>query len=312
MTGETPRAGKLSDYLCLGVVGRVYTRDLVDEVLRETRSREQRDRLLPARLVVYFVIALGLFFGDAYEEVIAKMAGGLRFVNAWERQWHIPTASALCQARKRLGEAPARRLFQRAAVPLATPATIGAWLGDWRLMAVDGVVLDVPDTPANEEAFSRPGSRTGHGGAFPQARVVGLGEAGTHAVIAAGISGIHTGERELAGAVLPGMEPGMLVIFDRGFYSWQLFNQAAATGADLLFRVTRQLKLPVLKTLTDDSWLSAITPGRVKAPATLTQARKMAEQGQAVIVRAVEYEITDRESDGVECFRYSGRWVSCR
>jgi len=298
MCGEAPRAGKLSDYLCLGVIGRIYTRDLVDEVLYETRSREKRDRLLPARLVVYFVIALAVFFGEAYEEVIAKMAGGLRFVSAWERHWHIPTASALCQGRKRLGEKPLRRLFERAAVPLATPATIGAWLGSWRLMAVDGVVLDVPDTPANEAAFGRAGSRTGHGGAFPQVRVVGLGEAGTHAVISAAIGSIHAGERELARGVLPEMEPGMCVIFDRGFYSWDLLTAAVATGADLLFRVTKQLELPVLKVLPDDTWLTVVTPSRTRAPATWDQARKMAERGEAVIVRAVEYEITDRESDG--------------
>src|SRR5664279_3649084 len=96
---ERPQPGRLSDYLCLGVVSRVYRRDLVDEVIAETRSREKRTRLLPARLVVYYVIALGLFFGEAYEEVMRRMVGGLRFVSAWERAWRVPTRSALCQAR---------------------------------------------------------------------------------------------------------------------------------------------------------------------------------------------------------------------
>ena len=94
----------MSDYLGLGVVSRIYQRDLVDEVIAETRSKEKRDRLLPARLVVYYVIALALFYGEAYEEVMRKMVGGLRFVSAWERHWHVPTPSALCQARQRLGE----------------------------------------------------------------------------------------------------------------------------------------------------------------------------------------------------------------
>jgi len=110
----------LSDYLCLGVISRIYRRDLVDELIAETGSKERRNRLLPARLVVYYVIALALFFGEAYEEVMRKMVGGLRFVAAWERAWQVPSPSALCQARQRLGEAPLRRLFEQAAAPLAT------------------------------------------------------------------------------------------------------------------------------------------------------------------------------------------------
>lgn len=280
-------------------MSRIYRRDLVDEVIAETRSKEQRARLLPARLVVYYVIALALFFGEAYEEVMRRMVGGLRFVSAWEHAWRVPTPSALCQARQRLGEAPLRRLFEQAAVPLATPATIGAWLSRWRLMAIDGVTLDVPDTPDNEAAFGRPGSRTGQGGAFPQVRVVGLGECGTHAVIAAELGPISTGERELAQAVLPDMDQTMLVTFDRGFYSYDFFTQAKATGAQLLFRVTSSLKLPVLERLPDGSWLSAITGKGTSTPTDMRQARWMAATGQAVIVRAVEYQITDRPDSEV-------------
>ena len=295
---DQPRAGRLSDYLSLGVISRIYPRDLVDEVIAETRSKEKRDRLLPARLVVYYVIALALFFGEAYEEVMRKMVGGLRFVSAWERHWHVPTPSALCQARQRLGETPVRLLFERTAVPVATPATIGAWLGSWRLMAIDGVTLDVPDTGDNEAAFGRPCSRTAQGGAFPQVRVVGLGECGTHAVIAAELGPISTGERELAHTVLADCEQGMLVIFDRGFYCYDFFTAARDTGADLLFRVTASLKLPVLKRLPDDSYLSAITPNRISTPATLNEARWRTAKQQAVIVRVVEYQITDRDTNG--------------
>jgi hypothetical protein len=296
---DVPQPGRLSDYLCLGVISRIYRRDLVDEVIAETGSKERRNRLLPARLVIYYVIALALFFGEAYEEVMRKLIGGLRFVSAWERAWQVPTPSALCQARQRLGEAPLRRLFEQAAAPLATSATIGAWLGNWRLMAVDGVTLDVPDTPENEAAFGRPASRTGHGGAFPQVRVLGLAECGTHAVLAAEIGPIHTGERELAHGALAECEDGMLVIFDRGFYSYDLFRQARDTGADLLFRVTASLKLPVLQRLPDDSYLSAVTGKGVGTPATLGEARWRAAAGQAVLVRVVEYQITDPDSGEV-------------
>jgi hypothetical protein len=295
---EQPRAGRLSDYLCMGVVSRIYRRDLVDEVIIETRSKEKRNRLLPARVVVYYVIALALFYGEAYEEVMRKMVGGLRFVSAWERHWHVPTPSALCQARQRLGEQPVRRLFERTAAPVATPATIGAWLGSWRLMAIDGVTLDVPDTAENEAAFGRPASRTGHGGAFPQLRVVGLGECGTHAIVAAELGPISAGERELADPLLDDVEQGMLVILDRGFYSYDLFTRARDTGADLLFRVTTSLRLPVLQRLGDDSYLSAITPKSISTPASLGEARWRATKSQAIIVRVVEYQITDRDTNG--------------
>jgi hypothetical protein len=106
---EQSRTGRLSDYLCLGVMSGIYRRDLVDEVIAETRSKEKRNRLLPSRLVVYYVIALALFFGEAYEEVMRKMVGGLRFGSAWERHWQVPTprrcaGPASGWARRRCGD----------------------------------------------------------------------------------------------------------------------------------------------------------------------------------------------------------------
>jgi Insertion element 4 transposase N-terminal/Transposase DDE domain len=297
---QGPHAGQLSDYLSLGVIARIYRRDLVDDVLLETRSKEKRQRLLPARLVVYYVIALALFFGEAYEEVMRKMVGGLRLVSAWERGWRVPTASALCQARQHLGEEPVRQLFERAAAPLATPSTIGAWLSyRWRLMAIDGVTLDVPDTRENEKQFGRPSSRTGQGGAFPQVRVVGLGECGTHAIVAAELGPIRTGERGLAERLLIDLDEDMLVMFDRGFFSYDLFERARDTGADLLFRVSSQLKLPMLQRLADDSYLSAITPKGVSTPTSMGEARWRVANRQAALVRVVEYQITDRPSSEV-------------
>ena len=291
---EEPAAGRLSDHLSLGVIARVYRRDLVDEIILRSGRREKRERLLPARLVVYYVIALALFFGEAYEEVMRKMVGGLKFVSAWEKAWKVPSASALCQARQRLGEAPVKELFDQACQPLATTSTIGAFHHGWRLMAVDGLVWDIPDTPANVAEYGRPPSRTGQGGAFPQVRMVALGEAGTHAIVAAEIGPIRTGERELAAGCLFAAEPGMLVCLDRGFYSFNFYRKVTATGADVVFRLSKTVKLPVLKRLPDDSYLSAITPAHVKAPTVLADAKAMAAAGRAVIVRAVEYAVTDR------------------
>ena len=133
-------------------------RDIVDDVIRETGKSEKRSRLLPAHVVVYYVLALNLFFGEAYEEVMRQLVNGLRFLGNWRDHWTVPTTSAISQARTRLGEAPLKLLFERIAVPMARPGTRGAWFHGLRVMAIDGLVLDVPDTPENDEAFGRSGN----------------------------------------------------------------------------------------------------------------------------------------------------------
>src|SRR5665213_1420686 len=144
---------RLTDRIGIGVLTRLVTRDLVDEVLAETGRAEKRSRLLPARVVVYYVMALCLFFGEAYEEVMRRLVGGLQYLGTWRSQWTVPSTSAISQARARLGEAPMKVLFERLAVPMAGAGTRGAWYQSWRLMAVDGVVLDVPDTAGQRRAF---------------------------------------------------------------------------------------------------------------------------------------------------------------
>jgi hypothetical protein len=193
-------------------------------------------------------------FSDGYEEVVRQLVGGLQFMRAWRKEWSVPTTGAISQARERLGEAPLKLLFERTAEPLAVAGTPGAWIGSRRLMAIDGVKLDIPDTPGNLGGFPMPGRLAGH--PFPQAQVVGLGECGTHAVVAAEIGTLEVGERELAGKLAPSMEPGMLVIADRGFFSFALWADLMATGADLLFRLASPVKLVPSKVLDDGSYIS--------------------------------------------------------
>jgi hypothetical protein len=192
----------------------VIHRDVIDDVIRETGKREERSRLLPAHVVVYYVLALNLFFGDAYEEVMRQLVNGLRFLGNWRDTWKIPTTSAISQARTRLGEAPLKLLFERIAVPMARPGTRGAWCHGLRVMAIDGLVLDVPDTPDNDEEFGRSGNEQAPG-PFPQVRLVALGECGTHAVVDAELGGVTTGEQTLAAALISRFVPGMLVLADR-------------------------------------------------------------------------------------------------
>ena len=159
---------RLTDRIGIGVLTRLIDRDLVDEVLAETGRAEQRTRLLPARVVVYYVLGLCLFFGDAYEEVMRLLVAGLRFPGHGRRAGRFrPRRDP--QARQRLGAAPLQLLFERAAVPCAQRGTRGAWLGSRRLMAMDGSLLDIPGTKENDKAFGRSGGEN-NPAPFPQVR----------------------------------------------------------------------------------------------------------------------------------------------
>jgi hypothetical protein len=288
--------GRLTERLAIGSLTRLLSRDLVDEVLVETRRMERRSRLLPARVVVYYVLALCLFFGESYEEVMRQLVGGLRFLNGWADDWKVPTSGAISQARARLGEAPLRRLFERVAVPLARRGTIGGWYHGWRVMAIDGVVLDVPDTPENSAAFGRT-RKTSSSTTFPQVRMVGLAECGTHAVVGAQIGSRSASERALAPGLLPDVKPDMIVLADRGFYSFDLWRNFAETGADLLWRVTGSLTLPVLEALPDGSYRSHLLGRDVRREVNRRRRHVDAsfpEPDDGTPVRVVEYMIEDR------------------
>src|SRR5258708_1750598 len=201
--------GRLTDRIGVGVLTRLVDRDLVDDVLAETGRSGQRSWLLPARVVVYYVIALCLFFGDAYEEVMRLLVDGLGFLGSWRNDWTVPTTGAIAQARQRLGARARRALFERVAVPCAQRGTKGAWLGSRRLMAIDGFVLDVPDTKENAAAFGRSGGAK-NPAPFPQVRLVGLGVCGTHAIVAARLDAGRGSERALPEPLAPDFSPGTL------------------------------------------------------------------------------------------------------
>ena len=277
-------------------------RDIVDDVIRETGKSEKRSRLLPAHVVVYYVLALNLFFGEAYEEVMRQLVNGLRFLGNWRDHWTVPTTSAISQARTRLGEAPLKLLFERIAVPMARPGTRGAWFHGLRVMAIDGLVLDVPDTPENDEAFGRSGNEATPG-PFPQVRLVALGECGTHAVIDAELGGVGTGEQTLAQRLIARFAPGMLVAADRNFYSYQAWQQASATRAHLLWRVSATPTLPLLEWLPDGSYRSVLINPKIRgrrreALIATARAGDDLDPAQAMVVRVVEYTIENRPGSG--------------
>jgi hypothetical protein len=270
---------RLSDHISIGVLTRVFPPELVDRVVAEAGRTEVRHRLLPARVVVYYVLGLSLFSQASYEEVMRNLVEGLSWTSGWARSWNVPTKAALFKARARLGPEPMRALFDSVAVPLATKKTKGAWYRRWRLMSIDGTVIDVADTPANEAAFGRPSSGRGEGqGAFPQVRLVGLAECGTHALIDVSAGACTTGETTLSRDLLGSLGPNMLVLADRNFFSFGLWNEARATGADLLWRTKSNHVLPVDEALADGSYLSRLREG---------------QRPTAVVVRVIEYSIDD-------------------
>jgi hypothetical protein len=239
------------------------------------------------------VLALCLFFGDAYEEVMRKLVGGLQFLRTWHIGWDIPTASALCQARQRLGEEPVRTLFDYVAQPMLPLGTGCGWFASYRVMALDGVHLDLADTAENVERFGRSGNAIADG-PFPQARIVALAECGSRAIVAAEIGECHAGERELASGFLDRIDDTMLVLADRGFYSYEFWQQARATGAHLLWRIKTQIVLPVYEQLPDGSYLSALVPKSMRSAIARGKTRRL--DRYEIAVRVVDYTITNRGS----------------
>jgi hypothetical protein len=290
---QVPSGQRLSDRVALGVLTATFPRSLVDEVIEATGRREQRNRLLPAHLVTYYVMAMSLFSSAGYEEVMASLTEGLSWTSDGQDSYEMPSQVAISKARARLGPEPLAELFTRACAPMGTPSTPGGFYRDWRLVSIDAATIDVADTPANAGVFGRAGTGRGEGSAFPQLRIVALGECGTHAIIAAAMDSYDVGEVTLAKAMVSALAPGMLVLADRGFTAHPLFAAAADTGADLLWRAKTNAVLPVLERLPDGSFRSELV-------ATADKATREHVQG----VRVVEYAIDDAGRAGASGARY--------
>ena len=277
---------RLSDLVSVGVLTRVFPPELVDEVIAEAGRTEQRNRSLPARVMAYFAVGMALYSEGSYADVLGQLTDGLAWASGWADSYTTPSKSAIFQARQRLGHEPLAALFARVATPLATPTMPGSWLAGRRLVAIDGTCLDVADTAKNAEFFGRPGVNKGERAAFPQARIVALAECGTHAVFAAQIGTYHQSEIILTERLLPRLDPAMLLLADRGFFSYALWRKAIGTGADLLWRVRTDKAGPKpihVEDLPDGSWLAHL---RRSTPAAARREKPM-------LVRVVDYTVED-------------------
>ena len=254
---ELPKGARITDYISLGVLTKTFPLDKVIAVVAAAGKTNQRQRDLPAHVVVYYVIALTLYMQVSYREVLRCLLEGIKWLLGPEWEVKVTGKSGISQARTRLGWEPLKQLHDEVVTPIAVKTTKGAWYRDWRLVSVDGSTLDVADNQDNDKAFGRPSASRGSS-AYPQVRFVSLVENGTHVLFGTLLGGYHEGEITLAHKVLPSLKSGMLCLADRNFFGFDLWKKALATGADLLWRVKKNLRLPCEKRMPDGSYLSTI------------------------------------------------------
>jgi hypothetical protein len=294
--GVSPE-GWLPDRMSVGVLTRTFPPGVVDQIVATTDTRELRRRLLPARLMVYFVLALWLFRGPncGYGRVMGKLADALYhrrrgeqllegvldpdgWVQAGQgRRWRPPNISNLAWARARLGADPLHMLFEHVAGPVGADDAVGVFCCGLRVVSMDGSTTDLPDTKANDEHFGRPGNAT-RDGAFPQVRWLAAAESGTGALIGAAIGAYTVGEQTLARDLLPAFGPQMLVLADRNFLSHTLARDVLAAGAHILWRASASFKLTPTAVLADGSYLAVLHPRRKS-------------DGPPITVRVIEYTV---------------------
>ena len=279
-----PAGSRITDYISLGVVAKTFPLEKIRASLAATEKESVRQRDLPAHVVVYYVIALALYMQSSYREVLRCLLEGIQWLVEPGAGINVAGNSGISQARTRLGWEPVRQLHDEVVRPIAVAATKGAWYRAWRLISVDGSTLDVADEKGNNEAFGRPGASRGES-AYPKIRFVSLVENGTHVLFGSRMADYATSEIALAKTVLPSLGKGMLCLADRGFFGFEMWKQAAATGADLLWRVRKNIHLPCEKRLPDGSYLSRIYPSQ----------QDQRRERNGIVVRVIEYRL-----EGVE------------
>lgn len=279
---------RITDYISLGVLTKSIPLITVKSVLRSERKLSQRERVLPAHVVVYYVIAMALYMQVAYREVLRCLLEGVQWLLNPSEAIPVASKGGISRARTRLGWKPLQELQDRVVRPVSSKQTKGAWYRRWRLVSLDGSTLDVADEQDNVKAFGRPGANRGKA-AYPQIRWVSLVENGTHVLFGSRMAGYAIGETTLARQVVPRLTPGMLCLADRNFFSYRLWKQASETGADLLWRVKKNMRLDCEKRLPDGSYLSRVYPSE----------RDYRHKTNGIAVRVIDYQlkgVADAES----------------
>jgi hypothetical protein len=277
---ELPPGARITDYISLGVISKAFPLSAIGPVLEETGTASIRQRDLPAQVVVYYVIALALYMRSSYREVLRCLLEGVQWLRDPSARVRVAGKSGISQARTRLGWEPLRRLHDELVKPVAGKSTRGAWYRNWRLVSLDGSTFDVADERANVDAFGRPGASRGST-AYPQIRFVSLVENGTHVLFGSQMDGCRTGEITLAKAVIPQLKKGMLCLADRNFFGFELWKQARATSADLLWRMKKNMRMVCEERLPDGSYLSHVYPSE----------RDWRRKTNGIAVRVIDYRL---------------------
>jgi len=275
-----PEGSRVTDYISLGVITKTFPLKRVRSVLVATGRASQRERDLPAHVVVYYAIALALYMQSSYREVLRCLLEGVQWLLDPAVTLKVAGNSGISQARTRLGWEPLRQLHDEVVKPIAVAATKGAWYRGLRLVSVDGSTMEIADETANDADFGRPGASRGES-AFPQLRFVSLVENGTHVLFGTELGPYATGEITLAKTVLNALDKGMLCLADRNFFGFPLWVQAQSTGAELLWRIKTNARLPREQPLADGSYLSRI----------YRSDSDRRQQRDAVTVRVIEYRL---------------------
>ena len=290
-----PAGPRISDYISLGVVASRFPLREIKEVLEQTGKASKRQRDLPAHVMVYYVIAMALYMQSSCREVLRCLLEGVRWLAGPERQIKVTGRAGIAQARSRIGSEPIIELHDRIVGPIAVKeedrTTRGAWYRRWHLVSFDGSTMDVAATAENEKAFGKPKASRGES-AYPQIRFVSLVENGTHVLFGTQMGEYDASEGDLCDASLSHLKPGMLNLADRNFFSYKRWEKASGTGADLLWRVKKNLILPCIKRFEDGSYLSKIYAS--------TKERRHDTNG--ILVRVIEYTLPDLP-DAEPCYR---------
>ena len=277
---ELPPGARITDYVSLGVITKTFPDSAIGTVLARTGKASIRQRDLPAQVVIYYVIALALYMQSSYREVLRCLLEGVQWLRDPSAGVRVAGKSGISQARTRLGWEPLQQLHDELVKPIAVRVTRGAWYRTWRLVSLDGSTFDVADEKANEEAFSRPGASRGTS-AYPQIRFVSLVENGTHVLFGSQMDSYRTGEITLAKAVLPRLAKGMLCLADRNFFGFELWQLARGTGADLLWRMKKNMRMAREKPLADGSYLSRVYPSE----------RDWRHKTNGIVLRVIDYRL---------------------
>ena len=291
------------DQVSLGVLVSTVSRDAIDTAVAACGVGDRRSGgKLPAHVTAYLTMGLCLFGDDDYEEVATKVTGSLDRWGCWDASWSVPTSSAITQARKRLGRKVFAEVFESVAEPVGGMFTRGALLREWRVLAIDGFDVDLPDSAENAAEFGYAGSGENRS-AYPKARVVALSECGTHAFLAAHVAPYKVGEKTLAKRLYGRLQPDELLTADRGFYSYEAWGQAAAAGAALLWRAPTQLELPLVRVLPDGTYLSVLVNPKLRGVRrdrvlAAAKASQDLDPAEGYLVRVIEYTVPDRDGNG--------------